>query len=577
MAFLQTWRLDTILQGTTPDLFYREWLYKLTNFIKEIETSSDLASCILAWEELSRGLRQISSYADCLFSENVANPEGQALSARTVELQGVFQKVSTQLDHRLLKEEHIEALLADPRLLGLSFPIRYRKEVMRQKMDIRSEALVTDLAMFGYHSWHEFYKQAISQMKVSLNTKEVTGTFSYSQLENYLSHPSRDVRQATFLGIEEQCKENETTYAHALRSIFGFRLQLYRHRGWTNPFHEALFENRMQPATLKVLWQVASDAAPIFHRFFDEKAKLLGLEKLSWYDLEAPVSRDTEEIPYEKACEIIIEAFSKASPDMGAFAKRALENGWVEAENRPSKAPGGFCTTLPMTNESRVFMNYSGTMHNVLVLAHELGHAYHSHVCFDLPEMAQIYPMSLAETASTTAELIVLDNLLSKAKTKAEKKRLLYEKASRSSIFFINIRSRFLFEEKLFQEYHKVFMSPHKLCELMLDAQKESYGNRLETYHPYFWLTKIHFFFTELPSYNFPYTFGYLLSLAIFARSKSDPGWFSDWYRGFLQDTGRMTVEGLIKKHFSEELEKPLFWQKAVAIATSDIEEFISL
>lgn len=577
MPYLQKWRLDDALQGAPPDLFIQNWLNLLANFEKMTAGSGDLASCILAWEELSSHLRQISSYAECLFSENVESLEGQALSARLLELQGLFQKASAQADHRLLQVEEIDTLLADPRLSGHAFPIRHRREVMRQKMDLQSEKLATDLAMHGYHAWHELYKQAISKMTVTLETPEVKGTYSYSQLENYLTHHSREVRRATFEGIEKECKKEETTFAQALRSIFGFRLELYRHRGWEDPFHEALFENRMQASTLKALWESVADAAPSFHRFFDEKARLFGLPKLSWYDFEAPFPKTLEEFPYEKAAEIIIEAFSKASPDMGAFAKQALEKGWVEAEERPQKAPGGFCTSFPETKESRVFMNYSGSMYNLLVLAHELGHAYHSHVCFDLPEMTQIYPSSLAETASTTAELIVLDHLLERAKTKEERARYLYEKVHRSSTFFVNIRSRFLFEQKLFKEYHKGILLPEKLCALMLEAQKEAYGGRLETYHPYFWLTKVHFFFTELPSYNFPYTFGYLLSLAIFTRSKKDPGWFAEWYKGFLQDTGRMSCEELIKKHFSEDSGNVQFWQKAAAASISDIEELLSL
>lgn len=577
MTYPQTWRLDTLLQGKSTDIYCREWLHKLAALIKEIEVTKDFASCLLTWQELSASLKQISSYADCLFAENTANPEAQSLSARIVELQGLFQKVSLQVDHKLLTYKNFDALIMDPRLIGLSFPMHYRREVLRQKMDLKSESIATDLAMFGYHSWNEFYKQAISRFQITLTTKEAAGTYTFSQVDNLMAHPSREVRSATFSAIQERCKEHETSFAEALRSIYGFRLQLYRHRGWQNPFHEALYENRMQPSTLKTMFESVKEKADPFHHFLEAKAKLLGVDKLSWYDLEAPFPESEPQIAYDEGAKIIIEAFQSVSPEMAQFAKQALVGGWIDAENRPGKAPGAFCATVPLSQESRVFMNYSGTLYNVFVLAHELGHAYHNHVTFDLPEMTQNYPMTLAETASTTAELIVFDALLSRCKTKEERKRLLYEKAMHSTIYFLNIRARFLFEERLFHEFPKGYIGAREFSEMMLDAQKESFGNTLETYHPYFWLTKAHFFFTELPSYNFPYTFGYSLSLAIMAKAKADPAWFSGWFKGFLQDTGRMTVEAIVKKHFGEELDKSLFWNRAIDSAIQDVEEYLSL
>jgi oligoendopeptidase F len=212
----------------------------------------------------------------------------------------------------------------------------------------------------------------------------------------------------------------------------------------------------MQEKSLITMWEVVDKAAPVLHRFLDAKAKILQLEKLSWYDLDAPYPQEGASIPYESAVSLIIEHFAESYQELGDFAKMAFAGEWIESENRPGKAPGGFCTPLPQNKESRIFMSYSGTMHNLLTLAHELGHAYHNHVCFELPEMAQNYPMSLAECASTTAELIVLDALIANSRTRQDRKRLLYEKVQRHSVFFLNIRARFIFEQMLISETKKV-------------------------------------------------------------------------------------------------------------------------
>ena len=134
------------------------------------------------------------------------------------------------------------------------------------------------------------------------------------------------------------------------------------------------------------------------------------MEKLSWQDVDAPVAvgdvKPTK-FSYDEACDFIIENFSTFGPKLAAFAKHAFENRWVEAEDRPNKRPGGYCTELPEFQESRIFMTFTGSNSDASTLAHELGHAFHSHVMNDLPRLNQHYAMNVAETASTFAETII--------------------------------------------------------------------------------------------------------------------------------------------------------------------------
>ncbi len=390
--------------------------------------------------------------------------------------------------------------------------------------------------------------------------------------------PAETFDKARILALEFACKQDEALFSQILRSILGYRLELYRHRGWKNPLHDALSSNYMQQSTLDMMWKKVAEAAPLFHKFLDEKAKVFGLKNLSWYDFEAPFPNVQSQISYVDASSIIIEQFGRVHPDMGAFAKACFDKMWIEAENRPGKAPGGFCAPFPASNESRIYMSYEPSMHNFLVLAHELGHAYHNHACFDLPQLSQAFPYSLAETASTTCELIALDGLIANAKTKHEKKWLYYEKAHRHTTFFLNIHARFSFEQAIFCELSKgTYLDSEKLCQMMSQAQRSAYGDRLDVYHPYFWISKIHFYITDIPSYNFPYTFGYLVSQAINAKAKREPSWFTDNYKGFLQDTGKMSVEELIKKHFGLDPADEFFWQGAIDNALHDVQEFLAL
>ena len=222
-------------------------------------------------------------------------------------------------------------------------------------------------------------------------------------------------------------------------------------------------------------------------------------------------------------------------------------------------------------------MTYSGTMNNVSTLAHELGHAYHTAMVDDLPYMAQQYRMNVAETASTFAEQIISDALLEMSRTKEERRHILAERIQRSLIFFMNIHARFLFETQFYEKRKTGFLSSQDLCDLMQRAQQEAFCNRLSVWHPYFWISKMHFYFTGVPFYNFPYAFGYLFSLGLYSLSQEKGAAFGAAYDALLRETGMLSVEDLAQKHLGIDLTKPDFWEKSMACVVKDVEEFNKL
>jgi oligoendopeptidase F len=333
----------------------------------------------------------------------------------------------------------------------------------------------------------------------------------------------------------------------------------------------------MSKDTLDAMWGVIEKSKDIFVLYLQRKAKLLGVERLSWYDVEAPVGQGSKHFSYDEGAQLIVEQFRRFSPKLADFSVKAFESGWIEAEDRPGKRPGGFCTSFPIAEETRIFMTYAGTASNVSTLAHELGHGYHQHVMNDLPALAQDYAMNVAETASTFAELIVSDAAMKSAVNEEERLTLLEDKIQRSIAFYMNIHARFLFETKFYEERAQGLVSAERLNELMVEAQKEGYQNALAEYHPHFWASKLHFYITEVPFYNFPYTFGYMFSAGIYAEAVRQGAAFEDKYVALLRDTGRMTVEELAQKHLGVDLRRPDFWQSAMDLSVADVHEFLRL
>jgi oligoendopeptidase F len=264
---------------------------------------------------------------------------------------------------------------------------------------------------------------------------------------------------------------------------------------------------------------------------------------------------------------------------MGDFSKMALEKRWVEGEDRSGKAAGGFCTGFPINKETRIFMTYTNTFGNMSTLAHELGHSYHSYILKELPIFASRYPMTLAETASTFNELRVKDAALELAKNPQEKLMLLDQKLQDGYIMLCNLHARFIFDSNFYEERKSGIVSRKRLDEMMLEAQKKAYANTLDDdgYHKLFWASKLHFYLTGQPFYNFPYTFGFLFSLGIYDRALKEGSAFAKAYRNLLHDTGSMMAEDVARKHLDVDLSKEEYWNDAVSRVLSDIDPFVKL
>ncbi|GGD76757.1 M3 family oligoendopeptidase [Paenibacillus nasutitermitis] len=525
-------------------------------------------------------LRQAESFVSCLMAQQVKDTAASGLSDRVKTLASKFNAALTSYDEqlRLTDESHWQNWLEQEDIRPLAFTLNERRSAAKEKLPPSLEALAGELAVDGYHGWGDFYNTIVSRARFEAVDKEGAAvTLSAGQMHNRLSSGNRDERMASFAEWEREWGEQAELCAETLNRLAGFRLKLYGKRGWDSVLKEPLSMNRMSRKTLDAMWSAVNEGKPELVRYLHRKAELLGVAKLDWHDVEAPIGSATRTVPYDEAAAFILEQFQAFSPDLSEFSKMAFRDGWIEAEDRPGKRPGGFCTAFPKSEQTRIFMTYSGTASNISTLAHELGHAYHQHVMNDLPPFAQEYAMNVAETASTFAELIVADSAFQAAEDPDEKLALLEDKLQRSTAFFMNIHARFLFESRFYELRREGMVDHEQLSKLMEEAQREAYSGILGEAHPHFWASKLHFYLTDVPFYNFPYTFGYLFSSGIYAAAREEGPAFAKRYVELLRDTGVMTVEELAQKHLGVRLDEPDFWRSAVALTTEDVRTFLEL
>ncbi|SET05642.1 oligoendopeptidase, pepF/M3 family [Salinibacillus kushneri] len=421
------------------------------------------------------------------------------------------------------------------------------------------------------------YDTIVGSMTIPITIDGKTEELSVGQANNLSTHGNPEIRKEVFDRLEEAWSEKEELFAKTLNHLAGFRLHVYEKRGWDDFLKEPLEYNRMQKSTLQAMWNAISKHKKPFVDYLNKKAHLLGKDKLDWYDLNAPLSNDDETLSFQEGAQFILKHFHSFSPKMAQFAEKAFEEAWIEAEDRPGKRPGGFCTSFPLSGQSRIFMTYNGSMSNVATLAHELGHAFHSYTLQSMHPLNRNYAMNVAETASTFAESIVSDASVNEAKTAEQRKSLLEAKLQRSVAMFMNIHARFLFESRFYEERKQGIVPASRLNELMVEAQREAYAGAINEVHPRFWASKLHFYITDVPFYNFPYTFGYLFSLSIYAKAREEGASYEEKYMALLRDTAIMPVEELVMKHLGEDITEESFWEKGIQLCIKDVEAFIEL
>ncbi len=586
-----SWNLDTLFAGGSKSPEFSKFLADLKNNVSEFQnkvtinhelmikvSADELVGLIELMQSINQQFKEAESFAGCLSAQDQTDKEAVLISGQIKGLYADHLSTLTLFDQELINVEDSQwnTFMQLDEFLPVSFALNERRGLRKNKMSPELEALSSNLAVDGYHGWGELYNTIVGTMKIPFEENGLVTQLSTGQAANKLTHASREIRSKMFLQWEEAWSGQADFCADALNHLAGFRLQLYKHRGWASVHKEPLEMNRMSAETLYVMWEVIERNKQIFVDYLQRKAELLGLKQLGWVDVDAPVGKMAKEYTFDEAAGFIIEQFRKFSPGMAEFAAEAFRNRWIEAEDRPGKRPGGFCTSFPIREQTRIFMTFAGTASNVSTLAHELGHAYHQHVMNDLPGLVQDYAMNVAETASTFAELIVSDAAVKMAESKEEQLVMLEDKIQRSVAFFMNIHARFIFESNFYQARSKGLVSVAQLNELMEQAQKTAFSNALSDYHPHFWASKLHFYLTDVPFYNFPYTFGYMFSAGIYAKALHEEG-FEHKYIELLRDTGRMSAEALAYKHLDVDLTKADFWQSAMDLAIADVKQFLDM
>lgn len=589
------WDLDSIFPGGAEskeyEIFRKEIKEDLKAFAEEIKrlpaeldesNRKDWIDFIVRIQKLNARVRQAGSFVHALVSQNVADEKAHQIYGEVDLYNSQYSKLMTSLEAfaKNQNDDEWEKLLEDTGIGESAFYLDELRETARKKMEPEFEAFAKDLAVNGFHAWNRLYDKIYGDLSAEFVEDNEAKMLSMGQINNKMASPDRDIRKQAFQKLENSWETVANQASMALNYLAGFRLTLYEKRDWDSFLTEPLMETRITEATLNAMWGAVEQGIPKLVPYIDAKKKLMGIDQFNWYDQFAPVGDSERVYSFDEAGRFVIENIAPFSKEMADFSKMALDNRWVEGEDRPGKAGGGYCTGFPVIGQSRIFMTYGGSFSELATMAHELGHAWHSWVLKEKPLFARVYPMTLAETASIFNELLVKDAALTKAGDRDEQLMLLDQKLQDAHTLFCNIYARFLFDKSFYTERKKGLVNRTRLDELMVEAQKQAFGGMLDgpdAFHPLFWASKLHFFLTDAPFYNFPYTFGYLFATGVYSRAKKEGPAFFESYKALLADTGKMTSEEVAKKYLGVDITKQDFWDEAVALSVADVKPFVDL
>lgn len=450
----------------------------------------------------------------------------------------------------------------------------------RYLMSEPEEILANEMTLSGGSAWDDLQGVLTSQKSVDFELDGKLQSLPLPALINLRSHPDASVRERAYKREQQVFEEMKEPLAACLNGVKGEVVTLDRKRGREDCLHSSLQMARIDRGTLEAMLGAIDDALPMFRRYFQAKARILGFDKLPWWSLFAPIGEVNKEYSFDEARELILANFGTFSPELAEFAKGAFDKHWIDAEQRPGKRGGAFCMGLDAVHESRIMSNFDGSFDQVMTLAHELGHGFHNYCAYQAGKtpMQTNTPMTLAETASIMCETIVFNAILKTVSDPLEERAILETTISSDAQTMVDIYSRFIFEKAVFEKRKESKLSADEISALMLDAQKRTYGDGLdqEILNRFAWTWKPHYYSTQLSFYNYPYAFGSLFAKGLYSVYRERGEAFVEDYKSLLSNTGEAQAADLAAR-FGIDIRSKAFWAASLAQISEQIERYIAI
>jgi pepF/M3 family oligoendopeptidase len=572
------------VNSATEDLrtLYQETLSKVELDSTPEAINQAISSMVDEVNALQEKAMTIRAYFHSFISTDSYNQGAMRMSSQFDQVMVEIHKVIVQLEAWVgqFKDRLPEVLALGGSAGEHAFPVMEMAEQSKYLMSEAEEILSSELSLSGPTAWSKLQGTVTSQKTVDFELDGEVKTLPMPALINLYSHPDEDVRKRVYKTEFEAWESIKEPLAACMNGIKGWVNTLNNHRGRMDALHQPIDDARIDRETLSAMMQAMEESFPAFRRYFKAKAARFGGEALPWWNLFAPTGKLEKSYTFDEASDFILKNFGEFSPDLRAFAETAFNQRWIDAEQRPGKRGGAFCMSVPGVKESRILCNFDGSLDQVMTIAHELGHGYHNFNMFQAGKtpLQRQTPMTMAETASIMCETIVFNAVMNTISDPQAELALLETALIGNAQVIVDIFSRFLFEQEVFERRVKSELSADELCEIMEDAQAQAYGEGLdpEYRHKFMWTWKPHYYYAGLSFYNFPYAFGMLFGSGLYAIYQQRGEDFVPDYKRLLSSTGEAPSAELAAR-FDIDIRSKEFWADSLATVEKRIERYCEL
>ena len=579
------WSLDILYKGL-EDENYKKDKERLKDLIDDIKNfaiglleGDDEEVLLLAAIDYMEGLELLGSKLGSYLSlrESVNTSDSQVVNELNM-LEKQLSQVSKPfavIKKWIAKIESIDKYeFKHPKLKEYSFMINEIKDDAKHLLSDDVEDVIARFNISAGSAWSNMQSYLTSVLEVEYRKEIIT----LPEVRNLAYSPDKSVRRDAYEAELKAYEKIKDPISYSLNNIKTQVNTICDLRGYESPLDQTLDQSYMKRETLEAMLEAMREYMPIFHKYLRHKAKLLGHENgLPWYDLFAPMGESETKFTVEESRDYLVNHFRRFSDELADMTNQAYEEKWIDFFPRKGKVGGAFCSNLPFVKQSRILANFSGSLNDVVTLAHELGHAYHGVNIENHLPLNTDYSMPVAETASTFNELLIMEAAIKEASAK-EKMALIESQLQDLTQIICDIYYRYLFETEVFEKSKNAFLFPDELNEIMLKAQKIAYGDGLdrEYLNPYMWVVKGHYYSESLSFYNFPYAFGGLFARGLYEKYKEEGKEFVAKYKALLNATTISRVEECAKEA-DINLEDPDFWRASLKAIEGLVDEFTKL
>ena len=584
------WSLKELYESFSGEAFQGD-LTKLDTYIKEMnklatemtenheDEQKKLEAYIALAEKISLTFEKLGVFSELTVSVNSKDEEGNKYADIIDQKQSDLAEAETKISKWISEIKDINAIIDHSTFLqSFRFFLQEIVEHSKHLLSEKEEVLLAKMKNTGSTAWVNYKNLLISNHKVEIEVEGKKEELPLTVVLNMAYEKNADLRKKAYLAEIDSYKKIEDGIAAALNGIKGEVITVSKMRGYESPLAMTLEDSRMSKATLDAMLSAMKESLPTFRKYLRRKAEMLGYNNgLPFYELYAPVIEKEMKYSYEQGKAFVEKQFRSFDNSLGDYAKKAMEHKWIDVLPKEGKVGGAFCCAVHSIGESRILLNYGDNLGDTITMAHELGHGFHGECLKEESILNTNYPMPLAETASTFCETIVKKAAI-KEGSKEEAFAILETEISDSTQVIVDIYSRYLFETNVFKEREDSPLTVKRIKELMVEAQKEAYGDGLdqEYLHPYMWTWKSHYYYADANFYNFPYAFGLLFAKGLYAEYLKRGISFVEDYKKLLAVTGKLKIED-VTRTINIDVTDAAFWKNSLAIIEEDINEFMKL